>query len=365
MTSTELLDYLRDVAPENIPSLVSFPIEKIIERNPIRWFTNMQGEKSWDGRGLIWDMGFGSAKSYRALYQAGFTVGGYDINQNAVDAATKGSEFFGRQADIRLVGSGDYGVGDAITWIERVDNMLYQAIFPSMLGSDWRNALDAMDVLLRPGGHVFIADFLRADVFYPELVSGKLSKDVWEKSAKRWRQRYKLNQEAFSNVDIGECAFAVGVMGMHKMDYDWSQKSEILRAAFELNDTLKPKVFERFARHIDRNDFVEYVTCNLGYTMEEEVLVPRYSRSGLAEGSWNVVPGVEWIFRKQSKYKYRPWQQGDDVGDSEGYNKMIERRGDPERGNHWDDYFVTLFKTLPKSQRAVYEDIARKVGVQV
>lgn len=184
MSSTELLDYLKDVAPEDIPSLVSFPLEKIIERNPVRWFTNMRGERSRDGRGLIWDMGFGSAKSYSALNQAGFTVGGYDINQNAVDKARTGRDFFGRQADIRLVGSGDYGVGDAITWIERVDNLLYQAVFPSMLGSDWRNALDAMDVLLLPGGHVFIADFLRADLVYPELVSREFSQVLWENSVR-------------------------------------------------------------------------------------------------------------------------------------------------------------------------------------
>jgi len=365
MSSTELLDYLKDVALENIPSLVSFPIEKIIERNPTRWFTNMRGEKSWDGRGLIWDMGFGSAKSYSALYRAGFTVGGYEINQSAVEAATKGRDFFGRQADLRLVGSGDYGVGDAMTWLERVDNLLYQAIFPSMLGEDWRNALDAMDTLLIPGGHAFIADFLRADIVYPELVSGELPQKVWEKSAERWRQRYLINQEAFGDLRIGENAFAVGVMGMHKMGYDWAQKSEILRAALELNDTLQPKVFERFARHIDRNDFVKYVTRNLGYTMEEEVLVPRYSRSGLAEGSWNIVPGVEWIFRKPSKYRYRPWQQGDDVDDPEGFDKMKKRRGSPERSDHWDDYFMTLFNTIPVSQRVVYEEIAKKIGVHV
>ena len=365
MSSTELLVYLKDVAPEDIPSLVSFPLEKIIERNPVRWFTNMRGERSWDGRGTIWDMGFGSAKSYKALYDAGFTVGGYEINQNAVDKARMGREFFGRQADIRLVGSGDYGVGDAITYMERVDNLLYQAVFPSMLGDDWKNTLDAMDMLLMPGGHVFIADFLRADVIYPELSASELTTEVWEKSAKHWGDRYRLNEVAFSDLGIGESAFAVGALGVHKLRYDWAQRSEILRAGFELNETLQPKVFERFARHLDRDDFVKYVTGNLGYIMEEEVLVPRHSRSGLVDGSWNVVPGVEWIFRKPSKYKYRPWQQGDDVDDPAGYDKMKDRSGRSGPSEYWDDYFTTLFKTIPASQQVVYREIARRVGVHV
>lgn len=365
MSPVELLDYLKGVSPDNIPALVSFPVEKIIDRNPVRWFTNMRGERSWDGRGLIWDMGFGSAKSYKELYDAGFTVGGYEINQSAVDKARSGREFFGRQADIRLVGSGDYGVGDALTWLERVDNLLYQAVFPSMLGDDWKYALDAMDMLLLPGGHVFIADFLRADVVYPELYTSELTAEVWEKSAKRWGDRYRLNEAAFSDLGVGESAFAVGVLGVHKQLYDWAQKSEILRAGFELNDTLQPKVFERFARHVGRHDFVKYVTGNLGYIMEEEVLVPRYSRSGLVEGSWNVVPGVEWIFRKPNKYKYRPWQQGDDVDDPEGYDKMKDRRGSPNRSDYWDDYFTTLLKTIPVSQQVVYMEIARRVGVRV
>lgn len=152
---------------------------------------------------------------------------------------------------------------------------------------------------------------------------------------------------------------------MHKLNYDWTQKSEILRAALELDDTLEPKVFERFARHIDRNDFVKYVTEDLGYVMEDEVLVSRYSRSGLVEGSWNVVPGVEWIFRKPSKYKYRPWQQEDDVDDPEGFDKMKERRGRPSRPDYWDDYFATLFKTIPASQQTTYREIAQSVGVRV
>lgn len=365
MSHVELIEYLKDVEPENIPALVSFPIQKILDRNPVRWFTNMRGERSWDGRGLIWDMGYGGAKSYKVLYDAGFTVGGYEINQNAVDKAKIGREFFGRQADIRLVGSGDYGVGDAITYMEMVDNLLYQAVFPSMLGDDWKNALDAMDMLLMPGGHVFIADFLLADLVYPELVSGVLTQEVWEQSARRWRERYQLNQDAFSDLGIGETAFAVGLMGIHKLNYDWVQKSEVLRAALELDDTLQPKVFERFARHIDRQDFVKYITGNLGYIMEEEVFVPRYSRSGLVEGSWNVVPGVEWIFRKPSKYKYRPWQQGDDVDDPERYVKMKDRRGSPNRSDYWDDYFTTLLKTIPVSQQVVYMEIARRIGVRV
>lgn len=385
--------YLEDVLPEKIPSLVNFPLEKIEKLYPDSWGTNLKGDPIHYGRGIIWDMGFGPANTSFALKRMGFTVGGYDINELAVRSARERGDFFGAVGDVRYFGAGEDAMWDTVTWLERVDALLFQAVFPSLMGDSWKDALDAADMMLRPGQHMFVGDFMDASKLYPELFTRKESLDerMWNESANRWKQRYEVNQEAFADLGLPYGTFAVGLTGPGKMEYDWCDNPRILRDKYELIHTaneilqlyeetqnpehlkglllLKPTpggAFERFARHLDLSEFKEYLVNDLGYTIVEEDLVPRNSRSTTPENSWTVAPGFELTARKSRTYKYDPWRYGLDPDDPTTYDKAKKRKGSPFRGPSYEQsYYNYILKRVRPSQRPVFEEMARRVGVQV
>jgi len=385
--------FLDEVAPEKIPSLVTFPLEKIGKLYPDAWGSSLNGESVHYGRGIIWDMGFGPANTSFALKRMGFTVGGYDINELAVRSARKRGDFFGKVGDVRYFGLGDEAMWDTVSWLERVDALLFQAVFPSLLGDSWKDALDAADMMLRPGQHMFIGDFMDASRVYPELFTRRelLGERTWNESANMWKRRYEANQEAFGDLGLPYGTFAVGLTGPDKMEYDWCNDPKILREKYELNNaaieilqlyestqdpehlrgllSLNPTpggAFERFARHLGLPEFKEYLVNDLGYTIVEEDLVSRRSRSTTSYNRWTVAPGFELTVRKTSTYKYDPWKYGLDPDDPSTYDKAKRRKGSPYRGSSGDRaYFGYILKRVRPSQRPVFEEMARRVGVQV
>lgn len=385
--------YLEMVAPEKIPSLVTFPLEKIGKLYPDKWGTNLRGENTHYGRGIIWDMGFGPANTSFALKQMGFTVGGYDINELAVQSARKRGDFFGKVGDVRHFGAGEDAMWDTVSWLERVDALLFQAVFPSLLGDSWKDALDAADMMLRPGQHMFIGDFMDASKVYSELFTRRdlLGERTWNESANRWKRRYEANQEAFSDLGLPYGTFAVGVTGDKKMAYDWCDDPKKLREKYDVNNEINMILnsyqesgnpeslrallkirrspmssFERFARHLDLSEFKTYLVNDLGYTIVQEDLVPRKSRSTTSQNRWTVAPGFELTVRKSQTYKYDPWRYGLDPDDPTTYDKAKRRKGSPFRGPSYEQaYYRYILKRVRLSQRPVFEEMARRVGVQV
>jgi hypothetical protein len=362
----ENTEFLRGVEPENIPSLVDFPIRKILDLYPDRW--GNVGEDNWmsHGRGFIWDMGFGPAKKLEALRRNRFTVGGYDINELAVQSARRRGDFFGKKGDVRFFGEGEDAIWDPLTWLEQVPALLYEAVFPSLLGESWKDALDASDLINLPGGHIFVGDFLDASKTYPQLFSRRdlLAERVWNESADRWKKRYEVNAKAFSDLELPYGSFFVAAPGPRKFEVDWSDDPELLRSLYDIRASL-PEGFERFARHIDHDDFLNYMTVKLEYKLIEESYVPRRSRSTTPDKRWNVAPGIEWTFQKQDTFKYDPWRYGLNPNDPNFYEKKKLRKGRPRRSDYWEDYYGTLIPRLPTSQRPVFEEMAKLVGVQV
>ena len=357
--------FLDHVETENIPHLVDFLIRKILDLYPENWGLS-NGRPSRNGRGWIWDMGFGPAKKLDILRRNGFTVGGYDINELAVQSARKRRDFFGKVADVRFFGSGEEGISDSLTWIEQVEGLLYEAVFPSLLGNSWKDALDAADLMLNPGNYIFIGDFLDASRVYPELFTRRelLGERTWKESAERWKRRYEINQKAFGDLGLPDGSFAVAAPGPRKFDYDWSDDPDLLRSIYDIRNVL-PEGFERFARHIGRDEVVSYLTETLGYKLLQETYVPRRSRSSTPDKRWNVAPGIEWTFQKQETFKYDTWRYGLNPNDSDFSDKYDLRKGRRLRPDYWDDYYHNLLAKIPARQRSAFEDMARMVGVQV
>lgn len=357
--------FLEHVETENIPHLVDFPIKKILDLYPDRWGLS-NGQPARHSRGWIWDMGFGPAKKLDILRLNGFTVGGYDINELAVKSARKRRDFFGSVADVRYFGSGEAGISDSLTWLEQVEGLLYEAVFPSLLGDSWKEALDAADLMLKPGKYIFIGDFLNASRVYPELFTRKelLGERTWKESAAMWKGRYATNHEAFKDLGLSYGSFAVAAPGPRKFEIDWSQDPELLRFLYDSREKL-PEGFERFARHLDRNEVVSYLTEILGYKLIQETYIPRKSRSNSPNNRWNVAPGIEWTFQKQETFKYDTWRYGLNPDDPEFTEKYKLRKGAPLRSDYYEDYYGLLLKRIPKSQRPIFSEFASLVGVSV
>jgi len=357
--------FLAHVETENIPHLVDFPVRKILDLYPDSWGLS-NGQLARNGRGSIWDMGFGPAKKLDILRRNGFTVGGYDINELAVQSARKRGDFFGSMADVRYFGSGEAGISDSLTWLEQVEGLLYEAVFPSLLGDSWKEALDAADLMLKPGKYIFIGDFLDASRVYPELFTRRelLGERTWKESAERWKRRYEVNQKAFEDLGLPYGSFAVAAPGPRKFEIDWSQDPELLRFLYDSREKL-PEGFERFARHLDHDEFVTYMTEKLGYKLIQETYVPRKSRSSTPGKRWNVAPGIEWTFQKQHTFKYDTWRYGLNPDDPEFINKYQYRKGVPRRYDYFDDYYGLLLERIPESQRPIFSKFASLVGVSV
>lgn len=356
---------LLGVDPIDIPSTVDFPLQTILKYYPLRTLQLPTGEFVIEGRGHFWDMGFGGGRKSAELRQAGFTVGGYDINNLAVMSARLDGDFFGRLGTVTEFGGGEYVMWD-MTWLEQVPGLLFQAVFPSLLGDSWKDTLDVADMLLSPGGYIFIADFLRADRIYPELLEkdSSLSHKAWQESVERWTERYETNMQAFGDLGINYGTFFVAKEGPRKAEIDWSDDPQLLRYLYDQREAVFGG-FERFACHIDPNEFLDYIVNILGYTLESEELVPRRSRATTTDNPWTKAPGVEWVIRKPPVFKYDTWRYGLRIDDPELYEKRERRKGSPHRKGCWEDYFANLLKHVRPSQRPIFEELARKLGVPV
>ncbi len=365
------VETLVNVNPAEIPSTVQFPLEEILVRYPDRW-GEVNGKWMRHGRGRLWDMGFGPASDAERLHNLGFTMGGYEINPHAVDAARRRMDFFGSQGDVRFFGLGAPEIAwDTLTYLEAVDAIRFQAVFPSLLGDSWKMALEAADMMLVPGKYLFIADFMQADQVYTELYSRKdlLVAQVWAESSRRWRRRYEVNQEAFGGLGLPWGAFAVGAVGPHKFEVDWTEDVELLRTLYKLREVL-PEGFERFAGHLDVNELVLHL-LDLGYAIEDLQFVPRRSRATTRERRWTVAPGFWLVARKGEEYKYDPFKIGLSARNPKRVYEISQerkRKCERETGNlaeYWQAYYRGLLPRVPKSQLPVFLDLARKVGVNV
>lgn len=287
--SISLLEMLEHVPPEQIPSTVSFPMEVILDLCPdIRSKSDpLYGIRP--ERGDMWVMGFGGGAKAMELDRAGFTVGGYEVNKAAVAMLRAKGDFFVKLGDARLIGEGgEEAEWDVITYLERVRNLLYEAVFPSLLGDQVYDGLWACDMLAAPGAHVFIADFVAANqVYAPLCESGSgVPESVWVESASKWQRRYERNQEAFGDLGLPWRSFAVGREGATKLWFDWTDDPGLLREQHDLFKMGMPSMFERFASHLDLDEFELFITRAMGYKIVKREMVARGSRSNYQDLDW-------------------------------------------------------------------------------
>lgn len=189
---------------------------------------------------------------------------------------------------------------------------------------------------------------------------------MWRESAKRWQDRYETNQEAFKDLGLPWRAFAVGKVGEGKLDYDWSTNPKVLRDHYDRrSENGVQSHFERFAQHLDLEEFEKFVTEKLGYTALERELVARRSRSTNRDSRWSVAPGAWWVLQKPHTFRYHPWKYGLDPRDPDYWDKWKRRKGSPYRSDYWDDYYQQLSTHIPEGQRRVFEELAIRVGVSI
>lgn len=364
----EQTGYLEHVDPAKIPSTVSFPMKVILDLCPdIRLPSDpLYGIRP--ERGDIWVMGFGGGAKAMELDRAGFTVGGYEVNKAAVVMLREQGDFFVKLGDARRIGDGgEEAEWDVIANLERVRNLLYEAVFPSLLGEQVYDGLWACDMLAAPGAGVFIADFIAANQVYAPLCGpgSDVPESVWVESASKWQHRYERNQEAFGDLGLPWRSFAVGKEGSTKLGFDWTDDPGLLREQHDLFKMGMPSMFERFASHLDLEEFELFITRTMGYEIVKRELVARGSRSRYKGLNWNVAPGIWWALKKPDRFRYHPWKQGLSPYDPHYWEKREERKGSPHRPDYWEDYFQTLAKTIPPGQETVFRRVAKRVGVSI
>lgn len=322
------------IEPSKIASSVSFPVDLMKKHlSP--------GDQ--DFRKQIWDAGCGFGLKHDELVSACYSPHGVDMNQKAVNAIRSRTNRFATQSNIIELGSGEMGL-QMIGWIETVEGVLWQALGPSLVGQSWEKALNTLDLIMKPDGCLFVADFLRPDLTYEGLDA------IYdqEANARQWRKRMEINYEAFSDLVLDDGTpfpygtVAVARPGKYKRVFDWCDDPKTLRTIFNLRGLQSEEdVFERFAQNLDLNDFTDHLTNKLKYRELERKLVWWPSRS---PGSW--YPGFIAVYKKPGTYRYDPFRYGlspDEDGFSEQWKRV--KHAIPE-AIYWTTYFGLLRQSL-------------------
>ena len=251
--------------------------------------------------GFLLELGCGdgaNAEDYRGWY--GWQ--GVDINEDAVNAA-RAKGYLVRQGDARNLFS---TLGYTTTgMIENFDGVLIQGLLANIVSNaDVRSVLRTVDMALKPGGWVFIAEPIRFDkaIMEDRLLDHEVEGHTMREWQNMWKIRYQMNNEAGLPMGI----FAVAKPGPDKNALEWSQDPEVLR------QLIAGPQLERFARHVSHDSLAMYLRrlnflpyYNLPRIME--------SRSGALLLGTVVAYRKEYGMqgkRKTHLYKYHPWYKG-------------------------------------------------------
>ncbi len=318
--------HIANTAPELIPSSVRLPIEIALRYMPEKFFTDLNGVVQSNGRGRVWDVGTGNGNTLDLLDFYRFAGWGWDINAKAVEQINTRVDRFAEAGDIRKFGDGA-GLG-FIHWLESVDAMHIQALGPSLLGNSWKQAYKSMDVALCPGGYIFLADFARPDLIYPELIGAKHTMSESLSLAQRWNRRMDINMQAFGDLALTDGqgfpygAVAVAKPGEGKQKYDWSEDPKQLRTLYDQGGVgVEGVEFERFAQNMDIAQFREFMKTDLGYVEKEWNIVEWSSRN---PGYW--YPGLVAVLQKPFIHRYHPWKIGLDPREEDHWDKWKGRK---------------------------------------
>lgn len=336
---------IAELDSSEIPSSTIFPIETMKRYMPINSYIGIDGVWRMESRGYVWDIGSGAGAKVEELTSERFVTTGLDINLSAINEI-KDRGLFAELSDVRIFADQMYM--RLIVWLEQIDAIHSQALGPSLLGNDWKKVYKSADVALRPGGYVFIADFLRSDQVYPELFMQGRSEDECVINAKRWRERIEANWSAFGDIEIEGKKFSFGTVavakpGRSKHRYDWSNDPIVLRRLYEnkLQRSEGP-VFERFAQNIDPEELEKFLLEDLGYVMRERQVVEWESRAGY--GEW--YPGALWVFQKPDVFRYHPWKFGLRDSDLDYWKTWKARKHSFPGYMHYRAYFQLLLVNL-------------------
>ena len=287
---------------------------------------------------VLLDVGPGRANYWGEIKR---TVGdvvimGLELNPLAVALINNQDwPWFAYEGDVTVLGDG-LEDGAIAGEVEFYHGILAQALFPSLVEKGaWKRALEVIDVMMRPGGHLLVSDFPRADrrSSYIELLRrGLVTEDLVETNIAWWQWRYEQNGLVFP--DLEELSFVVAKPSENK-ELEWGTAKELKRLG-ESDD------FERFARHMDVDEWSEFLRGRLQYELMERQWTVWLSRGG----GW--YPGFIDVWQKSKVYRYHPWKQGLREDDPELWDKYKARKGSPDRRDCWEEWFRRLFEGLDR-----------------
>lgn len=194
-----------------------------------------------------------------------------------------------------------------------------------LVDRDIRHTLRTADALLKPRGHLFIAEPIHyAELSLlpfkklPEYTNGYLQK--WQAL---WLKRYRVNAE----IGLPYGVFAVAKPVDMKLFLDWEMNPEKLR------HMIASENFERYARH---TRFLHLRRYLLRYHYKEIETQPTvmYDRNG------RPLIGVISTWQKETAhFKYRPFIRNTRIDDEESQTKQLrlatEGMGPQDFMNHY------------------------------
>lgn len=231
-------DYLRTIEPSDIPSGATVP--------------NFLFTAYLETGAVIVDFGGGTGHKAKKLTLLGYKTYVVDINPQALAHAS----ILGMPVILSDVTNSSESAPKITDMLGNrpVDAVIMEALLCNLPFSAWTQALVTAHQVLKPQGHLFIADVLEAGE-QNRLVREQLSFFkylVWRFS---WQQRYKHN----ADLGLPKGTFVVAKPGTNKKrEYGSSDK---------LGELLDSPDFERLAMHFKETDLLQYLDF-LGFSCE-------------------------------------------------------------------------------------------------
>ncbi len=249
--------------------------------------------------------------------------------------AARSQGYIAHQGDARSFFGSEFGLSK-IALIENFDGALLQGLLANVVSKeDIFSIFQTIDIALRPGGYVFIAEPVRFDQMKIDerllnVVIAGHKLPTWQKM---WRERYEVNHA----IGLPMGVFAVARPGPHKEELEWTTDEAKLRELIE-----GPEL-ERFARHVSPHSIDIYAerlkfTC---YKRQPDIM---FSREGKPLLGMIYVLRKEYGLKKKGNlllYKYHPWYK----------DHTIEERVGMQDWRHWYEHRLGVEESMHEFMR--------------